>query len=132
VGAALLTRLDTVVRPDIIIHGIKRLLVPWSLQEQPNAHHNTRSTSRTAGQAALPRSRPPPPRPPTQPAPHPPRGPRCPGAGRHRCELMPCCREKTAARIRIRRQEKLGGAPAAATASSQTPERPAAAGAWRW
>jgi hypothetical protein len=39
---------------------------------------------------------------------------------------MPRCREKTAARIRIGRQEKLGGAPAATTTYElSTSERPA-------
>jgi hypothetical protein len=41
VGAALVTRPDTVVRPDGVIHGIKRLVVPWSVQEEPNRHRRS-------------------------------------------------------------------------------------------
>jgi hypothetical protein len=33
----LLTRPGTVVQPDGVIHGIKRLLVPRCMQEEPNA-----------------------------------------------------------------------------------------------
>jgi hypothetical protein len=79
----MLTRLDTVVQPDGVIHGIKRMLVPRCMQEEPNmycgrirmAHRRsaratlgpaaTAATSYSAGAAsivrpALPRSRSPP------------------------------------------------------------------------
>ncbi|XP_011042549.1 PREDICTED: fasciclin-like arabinogalactan protein 17 [Populus euphratica] len=45
VGAAVLTRPDDVTRPDGVIHGIERLLVPQSVQEDFNRRRNLRSIS---------------------------------------------------------------------------------------
>ncbi|KAJ6316540.1 hypothetical protein OIU78_019758 [Salix suchowensis] len=45
VGSAALTRPNDVTRPDGVIHGIERLLVPQSVQEEFNRRRNLRSIS---------------------------------------------------------------------------------------
>ncbi|CAK7342121.1 unnamed protein product [Dovyalis caffra] len=52
VGSAELTRPDDVTRPDGVIHGIERLLIPQSVQEDFNRRRNLRSISAVLPQGA--------------------------------------------------------------------------------
>lgn len=52
IGSAEITRPDDITRPDGVIHGIERLLVPRSVQEDFNRRRNLRSISAVLPQGA--------------------------------------------------------------------------------
>ncbi|KAF5205709.1 Fasciclin-like arabinogalactan protein [Thalictrum thalictroides] len=52
VGLAKIIHLDVVIRPDGVIHGIERLLVPRSVQEDFNRRRSLRSISAVLPQGA--------------------------------------------------------------------------------